>query len=180
MSKQVEVTVNCPNCGKSYNSKLFRTIWGEHESLRAMVMEDRVNILDCPHCHHKFHAPMAMMYVDVVKQFAVWWEPAYDAEIDEMTAGFSKMLGPGNFYERAPRVTDWSEFKETINKYYRGELKGQSEDVSRRQTQAMSGLLNSLAKEAQSKKTSKSGCLSSIIVAVIVASALTVTTLTLL
>ena len=29
MSQQINVTINCPNCGDSYNSKLFRTVCGE-------------------------------------------------------------------------------------------------------------------------------------------------------
>ena len=33
-----------------------------------------------------------------------------------MTVGFSKMLGHGNYYETAPRISDWEEFKETINR----------------------------------------------------------------
>lgn len=180
MSQQVDVTVNCPNCGNSYNSKLFRTVWGEHESLRSRVMNDEINILECPHCHHSFHAPMAMLYVDAVKKFAVWWEPAYDSQIDEMTAGFSRMLGSGNYYENAPRITDWHEFKETINKYYRGELKGQSEEVSRRQSQAMINLIGDLAKSSRAKQSTKSGCLSSVILIVVIASVAMLTTVCLL
>lgn len=180
MSQQVDVTINCPNCGKTYGTKLFRTLWGEHESLRSRVMDDRINIVECPHCHHSFHAPMAMLYVDAVQKFAVWWEPAYDAQIDEITASFSRMLGPGNYYENAPRITDWQEFKDTINKYYRGELKGQSEEVSRRQTQAMSNMLGDLAKSRQLKQPSKSGCLSSVILFVIVVSMATLATVSLI
>lgn len=155
MSKRVEVTATCPNCGKQYQGNLFRTVWGEHDSLRSAVMNNNINILECPHCGHKFHAPLAMLYVDVVKQFAVWWEPVYDPQIDEMTAGFSKMLGHGNYYETAPRISDWEEFKETINRYYSGELKGQSEEVTRRQKKAFSNMSAEI-----SKKSNRSGCLS--------------------
>jgi len=123
---------------------------------------------------------MAMLYVDAVKKFAVWWEPAYDSQIDEMTAGFSRMLGSGNYYENAPRITDWHEFKETINKYYRGELKGQSEEVSRRQSQAMINLIGDLAKSSRAKQSTKSGCLSSVILIVVIASVAMLTTVCLL
>lgn len=116
MSQRVEVTATCPNCGKQYQGNLFRTVQGEHESLRSAVMNNNINILEYPHCGHKFHVPLAMLYVDAVKQFAVWWEPVYDPQIDEMTVGFSKMLGHGNYYETAPRISDWEEFKETINR----------------------------------------------------------------
>lgn len=174
MSKLLDVTATCPKCGTTYPAKLFRTIWGENEGNRRMVMEDRINILECPHCHHKLHAPMAMMYVDVEKKFAVWWEPEYDSGIDEMTAGFRSMMGPGNYYENAPRITDWEEFKETINKYYRGELKGQSDEMTRQQQQAMAASMQGLLKEI--KKTNapkKSGCMSSILFFILFASAAT-------
>lgn len=173
MSQQLDIIVNCPNCGNEYRAKLFRTVWGEHESLREKVMNDKINILDCPYCHHSFHAPMAMLYVDAVEKFAIWWEPTYDAQIDEITAGFSRMLGPGNYYENAPRITDWHEFKETINKYYRGELKGQSEEVSLRQNLAMNNALGNLTKHNHAKQSTKSGCLSLMIVFVIFASIVT-------
>ena len=90
------------------------------------------------------------------------------------------MLGPGNYYEDAPRITDWHEFKETISKYYRGELKGQSDEVSRRQSQAMSNMLGDLAKSSRKKPSSNSGCLSSVILFVIFASAVTLTTISLI
>lgn len=122
MSKLVNIDINCPNCGSQYREKFFRTIWGEHESNRQMVMEDRINIASCPCCKHSFHLPLAMMYVDVEKQFAVWWEPNYDSGIDSDSAGYAQIFGLDNFYSVAPRVSDWNEFKSTINKYYSGEL----------------------------------------------------------
>ena len=124
MSKRVTISIECPHCSNQYQDDFFRTIWGEHESLRNMVMEDRVNIAKCPHCGHKFHLPLAMMYVDVVQGFAVWWEPNHDPGVDSDTRGYAQMFGPDSYYAKAPRIADWNEFKETINKYYRGELPG--------------------------------------------------------
>lgn len=175
MSQLVDVTVSCPNCGNSYSGKLFRTVWGEHESLRSSVMNDEINILECPHCHYSFHAPMAMLYVDAVKKFAVWWEPSYDAQIDEFTAEFSRMLGPENYYVKAPRIADWCAFKEIVNKYYRGELKGQSDEVSHGQNQTMGNMSGDLTKSDHTKKTSQSGCFSSVALLVIFVSLVTMT-----
>lgn len=174
MSQLVDITAVCPQCGTSYSAKLFRTIWGEVEGNRTKVMEDRINIIECPHCHHKYHAPLAMMYVDVVKKFAVWWEPIHDPGIDELAYSFSAMLGPGNFYETAPRVKDWEDFKETINKYYRGELKGQSEAVTQRQQRTMgrSILCHQKDRERETPRI-KFGCLSVIIFSIVIASAVT-------
>lgn len=124
MSKLVDAQIRCPHCGKEYSVKLFRTIWGEHESLRLKVMNDEVNVCTCPHCNYSFKAPYPFMYVDVKAGFAVWWEPEYDAGIDEETKGYVSMFGSGSYYATAPRIADWEEFKATIQKYYSGELVG--------------------------------------------------------
>ena len=33
------------------------------------------------------------------------------------------MFGPDSYYAKDPRLEDWEDFKETVCKYYRGELK---------------------------------------------------------
>ncbi len=159
MSKILDATITCPKCGKQYPVKLFRTIWGESPELRAKVMNDEVNICTCPHCSYSFHAPLAMMYVDVHKKFAVWWEPEYDSGIEEMSAGFTRMLGPNNYYVLAPRISDWQDFKDTINKYYSGELRGQSEEAEREQEKRMTEVANNLLANMKKQQKSKSGCM---------------------
>ena len=99
MSKRVDATITCPGCGRQYPVKLYRTIWGEYEENRDLVMNDQAN-------------------------FAVWWEPQHDPSVDTDTQGFARMFGAGSFYATAPRVQDWEEFKRTINRYYSGELVG--------------------------------------------------------
>lgn len=124
MSKLVDAMIKCPKCGKEYPVKLFRTVWGEHESVRNKVMNDDVNVCACPHCGYSFKAEYPFMYVDVRKGFAVWWEPVHDPDIDVDTAGYAAMFGAGSFYATAPRIANWDEFKATIQKYYNGELQG--------------------------------------------------------
>lgn len=124
MSKLVDATVTCPRCGQEYPVKLFRTLWGENDSLRAKVMSDEVNICSCPHCNYAFKAQYPFLYVDVKVGFAVWWEPTHDAGIDSDAMRYAQMFGENSFYAKAPRIKDWNEFKKTIMKYYSGELVG--------------------------------------------------------
>lgn len=70
-------------------------------------MEDRINIARCPSCNHSFHLTLAMMYVDVKKVFAVWWELNHDEGVDSDSAGYSKMFGRNSYYAQAPRIADW-------------------------------------------------------------------------
>ena len=163
MSKLLDATIKCPKCGQSYSVKLFRTIWGEHESLREKVMNDEVNICTCPHCSFSFKAPFPFMYVDVVAGFAVWWEPTYDQGIDSDQASYAKMFGPNSYYATAPRIADWNEFIETIKKYYRGELKGGK--IDKFDASVLKQSLGQVKKEKEPL-----GCLGVILLLVIIAS----------
>jgi len=155
MSKLVKIAIECPKCSHQYTGDFFRTIWGEHESNRSMVMEDRINIATCPHCGHKFHLPLAMMYVDVVKGFAVWWEPNHDPGIDSDTAGYEKMFGVNSYYAKAPRIADWEEFKQVINDYYSGKIK--ASPIEKMDINALKDSLKA-SMGSNTKTTSKSGC----------------------
>lgn len=117
MSKLVKIAIECPKCSHQYTGDFFRTIWGENEANRSMVMEDRINIAKCPSCGHQFHLPLAMMYVDVQKGFAVWWEPNHDPGIDSDSASYAKMFGVNSYYAKAPRISDWEEFKRVVKEY---------------------------------------------------------------
>ena len=161
MSKQVKIAITCPECNGHYEDNFFRTIWGEHEGNRRMVMEDRINIATCPHCGHKFHLPLAMMYVDVVKGFAVWWEPNHDPGVDSDTAGYRKLMGPNSYYAKAPRIADWEEFKRVINEYYVGKRECQPIDLNQ---------FKSIADIGKQKK--KSGCAGMIAIGIVIAGSL--------
>ncbi|NPD81188.1 hypothetical protein HPS57_04265 [Prevotella sp. PINT] len=161
MSKLIDATIKCPKCGKEYPVKLFRTIWGEHETNRNLVMNDEINVCTCNSCGFSFKASYPFMYVDVKEGFAVWWEPFHDNGIDADTAGYAKMFGAGSYYATAPRIANWETFKETIQKYYRGELKG-----GKIEKYDISALTNG-------KQPSNKGCLTLIVFFVIFCAGLT-------
>ena len=148
MSKQVKIAIQCPKCSHQYTGNFFRTIWGENEVNRDMVMEDRINIATCPSCGHQFHLPLAMMYVDVEKGFAVWWEPNHDPGVDSDSISYAKMFGVNSYYAKAPRISDWNEFKRVINEYYRGIRVGGP--IEKMDIKALTGNQN---------KSKKRGCL---------------------
>ncbi|HOH59458.1 MAG TPA: CpXC domain-containing protein [Candidatus Cloacimonadota bacterium] len=124
MSQKNRVKLTCSNCGNVFEATLYRTIWGEHQENRDLVMNDLINVVECPSCHEKAKVEYALFYNDTNVLCGVWWEPHPEPEIDECAAGWSQMWGVDNYMAQAPRIKDWQEFKETIGKFYSGELKG--------------------------------------------------------
>ena len=161
MSKLVKIAIECPKCSHQYTGDFFRTIWGENEANRSMVMEDRINIAKCPSCGYQFHLPLAMMYVDVQKGFAVWWEPNHDPGIDSDSASYAKMFGVNSYYAKAPRISDWEEFKRVVKEDNDGIRVGSP--IEKMDFKALKGTMN------QSKK---SGCAGILLALIIVSGAL--------
>ena len=131
MSKLVKIAIECPKCSHQYTGDFFRTIWGENEANRSMVMEDRINI-------------------------AVWWEPNHDPGIDSDSASYAKMFGVNSYYAKAPRISDWEEFKRVVKEYDDGIRVGSP--IEKMDFKALKGTMN------QSKKSGCAGILLALII----------------
>lgn len=158
MSKRVEARITCPKCNHQFDFNLYRSIWGEYPENRELVMSDEINVATCPSCGTSTKLSFPFLYTHTPKpSFAVWWEPEYDSQIDSDSEGYIKMLGEGNYLATAPRITDWNDFKKTILKYERGELKAKEGVIGKKMHGQMQGFLKHIQEKNQKKQ--KSGCL---------------------
>ena len=161
MSKRLEAKINCPACGHQFDFTLYRTIWGEYPENRELVMSNKINVATCPSCKKETKLEFPFMFTNAKEQFAVWWEPKFDSQIGKDSEGYVRMLGAGNYLATAPRIKDWNEFKNTILKFERGELKAKPATLSKEMEDQMQGFLKHL--QSQNKKKN-SGCLGNFLV----------------
>ncbi len=124
MSKKIKAEFQCPNCDNMFKSTLYRSIWGKFQENRDLVMNDLINVIECPSCRYKEKVEFSLFYNDPQVFCGVWWEPYPDPLIDKDAKFWAENLGSDNYMAKALRIKDWQEFKDTINKYYTGELKG--------------------------------------------------------
>ncbi len=126
MSKRIEAELTCPQCQARFVDDVFLTLWIEDPKNRAMVFEDCVNVVHCPKCGWEIRVINTLFCTNRDLNFAVWYEPEPDPDIDVQAEGYAAIMGPTSYFATAPRVADWEEFKETILKFERGELKGEA------------------------------------------------------
>lgn len=121
MSKKIEVQITCPSCSDKFDFQLYRTIWGENQENRNLVMSDQINIATCPSCSNSVKIPSSLMYTNVDEHFAVWWEPENDPQIDEEIESYIKyakrLKVDLSYLSTAPRVKGWEDFKEAIRRF---------------------------------------------------------------
>jgi hypothetical protein len=157
MSSRVESTITCPYCSHKFSFTLYRSIWGEYPDNRELVMTNKINVASCPACKSSTKLNYPFIYTNSKLFFAVWWEPYYDTQIDKDAIGYAKMLGEESYLAKAPRIADWDEFKNTILKFERGDLKGQLGSKSNEMAKQVEGTMKQLLEST--KKKPKSGCL---------------------
>lgn len=153
MSKRYEIEEKCPACNLPFKFTMYRSIWGEDPENRELVMSDAVNVAKCRACGLEIKIAASLFYTNAPNTFAVWWEPNPDPQIDADRDGYIKLGGPNCYLAAAPRVKEWNEFKNTILKFERGELKGGPLTFSG----DLQGAFKAMADASRSKR--KSGCL---------------------
>jgi len=158
MSQQYKAILPCPNCNNYFEATLYRSIWGEYPENREMVFNNTINSPICPHCKVRANIEnTTLLYHNVKKPFAVWYEPVYDRSIDEEKAEYSRMMGSQSYLAKAPRIKNWEEFKRTILKFETGEIKANPGQISPELDADFNGFLNNFSSKA--KKSKNSGCL---------------------
>jgi hypothetical protein len=120
MSMKVDMDLGCPECQTTFRATLFRSIWGEFPENRELVFSDKINVVSCPNCNFKSRMISSLLYVDMNRQFAVWYEPKPDVGVDKDTGIYAAMYGAASFYAKAPRIPDWGNFKRVITEYETG------------------------------------------------------------
>jgi len=90
-------------------------LWIEHDVNKKMIFDDKVNYFICSNCNHSERLEFPFLATNTKKKIAVWYEPYHDPQIDEDIAGYAQMTGKDSFYAKAPRISDWNEFKDKIS-----------------------------------------------------------------
>jgi hypothetical protein len=111
VSKKVEASVECRNCGHEQHVVLFRTIWAEEPENRSLILDDRVNLFRCNNCKHMERLEFPFLCTNVRIGLAIWYEPYNDPQIDADIEQYRRHMGPNSFYAKAPRIADWESFK---------------------------------------------------------------------
>ena len=120
MSKTLDADALCPDCGAHFSVTLYRTIWGEFPENRELVFSDTINVASCTNCAFRHHVEFSLLYVDMRRQFAVWYEPTPDPQVDRDARIYASMFGPDGFYATAPRISDWNDFKKVVIEFETG------------------------------------------------------------
>jgi hypothetical protein len=97
-----------------FDADLYRSIWIDDSKNRQLIFDDLINAVKCPHCKVTTKLDFPFLCVDIKKEFALWFEPFHDPEIDKDIAQYTTHMGKNSFYAKAQRISNWQEFKEKI------------------------------------------------------------------
>lgn len=116
MSKRIPATITCNKCSTQFRVELYRSIWVEYSENLALIIEDRINTFTCKKCSELVKVDFPFLCTNVKKGFAVWYEPYPDIQIDKDVQEYITLLGKDSFYAKAPRISNWRDFKALVVK----------------------------------------------------------------
>ena len=152
MSKKLDASIKCPNCGHEQKMSLFRSIWAEYDENRILILEDKINLFRCGKCKHEERLEFPFLCTNTEKGVAIWYEPYHDPQIDEDAESYSKHMGKDSFYAKAPRIADWETFKaKFLEMDAAGPQHGQEVKRSKETQDNFNGFVNALKKDEISR-----------------------------
>jgi len=111
-------------------------------------MNDEINAMTCPKCAFYQRLEFPFLCTNVMRHFALWYEPYHDPQIDKDIADYRKHMGPDSFYAKAPRIKDWESFKKTLREMeMAAPLQAQEPVYSPEMRKNMAEFISDIAKE---------------------------------
>lgn len=116
MSKLQSYNIPCPECKMSNEQKVFHSINTSIDNAALKIVNDEINFVHCPHCNNKFQVKTGLLFNNMEKTYAVYYNPTTFETIDEECRNIKKMFGE-NFYLAIPsKFSDWDLFKNEIRR----------------------------------------------------------------
>ncbi len=105
----------CPYCGGSHEIIGVRTFDGAKELARWQFLSGLYQIKICTHCFKMYTLPMAVLYHNSEKDYAVWWCPENDRPFFHLIKQDVAMIDRLQKYiDTAPVYLHWEQFKMKI------------------------------------------------------------------
>lgn len=116
MSKLQTYNIPCPECKMSSEQTVFHSINTSIDNAALKIVNDEINFVRCSHCNNKFQVKTGLLFNNMEKTYAVYYNPTTFASMDEECKNLKIMLGE-NFYLANPsKFSDWNLFKDEIRR----------------------------------------------------------------
>jgi hypothetical protein len=108
--------IPCPQCKNTSEHDISHSINTSIDNVVSEILTDKINFVKCPFCGNEFQVKTGLLFNNMVKQYAVYYNPKSFDSIEEECKNLKKMFG-NNFYLANPsKFSDWDLFKEEIKR----------------------------------------------------------------
>ena len=116
MSEIQLYNIPCPECKIPSEQQVFHSINTSIVNAALRIINDEINFVLCPNYGIKFQVKTNLLFNNMEKSYAVYYNPESFDTIDEECKNLNKMLGK-NFYLANPvKYTEWDLFKDEIKR----------------------------------------------------------------
>jgi len=116
MSKILNNSIECNNCKTISQQTVWYSINTSVENAAEKILNDEINFFVCPNCNFKHHIPVGLLFNNMSKQYAVYYNPITFEVINKESIGIKKMFGDSFYLGNPIKFNDWEQFKNEIRK----------------------------------------------------------------
>jgi len=78
-----KTTITCDSCGQQFEVEVWLIVdAAERPDLREELLEERLNLVSCPHCHEEGILDVPVLYHDPLREFLVFALPSGEIGVE--------------------------------------------------------------------------------------------------
>jgi len=116
MSKIQSYNIPCPECKMPNEQKIFHSINTSIDNAALKIINDEINFVFCPNCGNRFQIKTGLLFNNMEKNYAVYYNPTSFESIDEECINLKKMFGESFYLANPSKYNDWDLFKDEIKR----------------------------------------------------------------
>jgi predicted amidophosphoribosyltransferase len=114
MSKIQSYDIPCPECKIPSNHNIFHSINTSFDNAVFKILNDEINFVECPHCFNRFQVKTGLLFNNMIRMYAVYYNPRSFESMEQEEQGLKKMLGNNFYLSNSSKFYDWELFKDHI------------------------------------------------------------------
>jgi len=116
MSQLVKHDIVCPKCKEISQQSIFHSVNTIIDNVAIKLFNDEINFVTCNDCGNKFQVKTSLLFNNMEKHYALYYNPISFENIDLECIGMKNMLGENHYLTNPTKFKDWELFKKEIKR----------------------------------------------------------------
>jgi len=116
MSKVQTYSIPCPKCKMTSEQIVFHSINTTINNVVLKLINNEINFAHCPHCDNNFQIKTGILFNNMEKSYAIYYNPSSFDLIDKESKNLKRMLGDSYYLGNPLKFDNWNTFIDEVKR----------------------------------------------------------------